>query len=44
MLEELWAFPYRRKEYETGDMVVRVGNTCDWLLLLVEGRRRESDD
>ena len=36
-LEELLSLPYRRKEYKTGDMVVRVGDTCDWLMLLAEG-------
>ena len=29
--------PYRRKEYKAGDMVVSVGDTCDWLMLLAEG-------
>lgn len=38
MLEELLSLPYRRKEYEIGDMVVRVGDTCQWLMLLAEGR------
>ena len=37
VLEELLSLPYRRKEYKTGDMVVRVGDTCDWLMLLAEG-------
>ena len=37
MLEELLSLPYRRKEYKVGDMVVRVGDTCDWLMLLAEG-------
>ena len=37
MLRELLSLPYRRKEYKTGDMVVRVGDTCDWLMLLAEG-------
>ena len=38
VLEELLSLPYRRKEYKTGDMVVRVGDTCQWLMLLAEGR------
>ena len=37
MLEELLSLPYRRKEYKAGDRVVRVGDTCDWLMLLAEG-------
>ena len=37
VLEELLSLPYRRKEYKAGDMVVRVGDTCDWLMLLAEG-------
>ena len=37
VLEELLSLPYRRKEYKTGDMVVRVGDTCDWLMLPAEG-------
>ena len=37
MLQELLSLPYRRKEYKTGDRVVSVGDTCDWLMLLAEG-------
>ncbi|MBQ8959106.1 MAG: Crp/Fnr family transcriptional regulator [Bacteroidales bacterium] len=37
MLEELLALPYRRKTYKAGDKVVRVGDTCEWLMLLAEG-------
>ena len=37
VLEELLSLPYRRKEYKTGDRVVRVGDTCDWLMLLAKG-------
>ena len=37
VLQELLSLPYRRKEYKAGDMVVRVGDTCDWLMLLAEG-------
>lgn len=37
MLEELLSLPYRRKVYKSGDMVVSVGDTCDWLMLLAEG-------
>ena len=37
VLQELLSLPYRRKEYKTGDRVVRVGDTCDWLMLLAEG-------
>ena len=37
MLQELLSLPYRRKEYKAGDRVVRVGDTCDWLMLLAEG-------
>ena len=35
-MQELLALPYRRKEYKAGEMVVRVGDTCDWLMLLAE--------
>ena len=37
MLQELLSLPYRRKEYKAGDRIVRVGDTCDWLMLLAEG-------
>ena len=37
MLQEMLSLPYRRKEYKTGDLVVSVGDTCDWLMLLAEG-------
>jgi len=37
MLEGLLKSPYRRKAYKAGDMVVRVGDTCQWLMLLTEG-------
>lgn len=37
MLQEMLSLPYRRREYKTGDMVVSVGDTCDWLMLLAEG-------
>ena len=37
VLQELLSLPYRRKEYKAGDRVVRVGDTCDWLMLLAEG-------
>ena len=37
MLQELLALPYRRKEYKADEMVIRVGDTCDWLMLLAEG-------
>ena len=37
MLQEMLSLPYRRKEYKAGDMVVSVGDTCDWLMLLAEG-------
>ena len=37
MLAELLRWPYKRKVYKEGDMVVRVGDTCDSLMLLTEG-------
>ena len=37
MLQEMLSLPYRRREYKTGDMVVSVGDTCNWLMLLAEG-------
>ena len=37
MLAELLRWPYKRKVYQEGDMVVRVGDTCDSLMLLTEG-------
>ena len=36
-LNELLRWPYRRKVYKIDDMVVRVGDTCDALMLLTEG-------
>ena len=36
-LNELLRWPYRRKAYKEDDMIVRVGDTCDALMLLTEG-------
>lgn len=36
-LDELLNSPYRRKEYKAGDMVIRIGDKCQSLMLLTEG-------
>ncbi len=37
VLAELLRWPYQRKVYKEDNMVVRVGDTCDSLMLLTEG-------